>query len=254
MIIAISNHKGGVGKTTTTLNLGAALAAETGKKVLLVDLDPQANLSQSLGIIEPKESIYEALTGRGANGLRGVGKGLDVIPARLDLAGAEVELSGEPGRELILRDHLTQYTGAKGYAYILIDTPPSLGLLTLNALACADAVLIPVKAEYLPLQGLSNLQRIIQKVSARINPNIKAEAIVITSYDARKALHKTIAEKIAASFDVMRSRIRENIALAEAPIQGQTIFDYRSKSAGAEDYAALAAELAEKWKPSNKVK
>lgn len=248
MILSISNHKGGVGKTTTALNLGAALTRQSGKKVLLVDLDPQANLSQSLGILEPPASIYEGLTGKGEYGITEVRPGLHLIPSRLDLSGAEVELAGEPGREFLLREILKPLE-KKGFAYIIIDTPPSLGLLTINALAASDRVLIPVKAEFLPLQGLNKLLEIIDKVKARINKSLDLGGILITSYDARKALHKNIAEKVADNYPhVFQTKIRENVSLAEAPISGSTIFDYREKSAGAEDYAALAGEIANKWK------
>jgi chromosome partitioning protein len=250
MIISISNHKGGVGKTTTAMNLGAALRLQSGKRVLLVDLDPQANLSQSLKVKEPKASIYEGLTGKGDYGMTEVAPGLFLIPSRLDLSGAELELSGEPGREFILKEILEPLNekGSNGFSYIIIDTPPSLGLLTLNALAASDKVIIPVKAEYLPLQGLSNLESIITRVNSRINNKLRVGGILITSYDGRKALHKSIAEKISENFPVMfETKIRENIALAEAPISGSTIFEYREKSAGAEDYSKLAAEIIKKW-------
>lgn len=242
-IIAISNHKGGVGKTTSTINLGAGLN-KLGKKVLLIDLDPQANLSQSLGIIEPERTIYGAL--RGLHGLEPISilPGLDVVPSTLDLSGAEIELSGEAGREYILKELLEPLR--KKYSYILIDSPPSLGLLTINAFTASDQVFIPLQAQYLALQGLAKLVEVIDKIKRRLNPGLRIGGVFITQYDSRKVLNRDVVEAIKGHFpkELFSTVIRDNVALAEAPAQGLDIFRYNSKSNGAEDYLSLAKEIA----------
>jgi len=241
-IIAISNHKGGVGKTTSTINLGAGLNS-LGKKVLLIDLDPQANLSQSLGITSPERTIYGAL--RGLHGIEPISilPGLDVVPSTLDLSGAEIELSGEPGREYILKELLEPLR--KSYSYILIDSPPSLGLLTINAFTASDSVLIPLQAQYLALQGLTKLLEVIEKIKKRLNPALKIGGVFITQYDSRKVLNRDVVEAIRIHYqkELFTTYIRDNIALAEAPSQGLDIFRYSPKSKGAEDYLALSQEI-----------
>lgn len=250
-IIAVSNHKGGVGKTTSTINLGAALA-QLGHKVLLLDLDPQANLSQSLGLEGKEPNTYQLLKGEGRPLPINVAERLDVMPSSLDLSGAEVELAGEAGREYILREALEAIKFR--YDFILIDCPPSLGLLTLNALTVADEVLIPIQPHYLAAQGLAKLVEVVDKVSKRLNKRLKVGSLLITLYDGRKVLNRDVLEALEARFpkELLRTRIRENIALAEAPTQGEDIFRYAPKSNGAEDYLAAGRELLEKMGKQDK--
>ena len=240
--IAISNHKGGVGKTTTAINLGAGLH-KLGKKVLLVDLDPQANLTQSLAIAEPIQTIYGALKGSYPLPELEILPGLNLVPSTLDLSGAEIELSSEAGREYLLAEILEPIRG--DYDYILIDSPPSLGLLTINAFTSAGSVLIPLQAQYLALQGLSKLLEVVEKIKRRLNKALEISGVVVTQYDSRKVLNRNIAETIEAHFksQVFKTKIRDNVALAEAPTQGLDIFRYSPKSYGAEDYLALAEEI-----------
>ncbi|AIL13729.1 chromosome partitioning protein ParA (plasmid) [Candidatus Paracaedimonas acanthamoebae] len=241
-IFAISNHKGGVGKTTSTVNLGAALALK-GKKTLLVDLDPQANLTQSLGIKNIEISIYENLTGGKAAVPIEVKKNMYIIPSSLDLSAAEIEMSAEPGREYILKDVLSQLK--QKYDYILIDCPPSLGLLTINALTAADSVLIPLQAEYLPLRGLAKLTDVIGKIKSRLNPTLDIGCVFLTQYDPRKVLNRDIAENVKEFFGekLLNTKISSNIALAEAPSVGKDIFLYNKSCKGALDYNDLCDEL-----------
>ncbi len=240
--ISISNHKGGVGKTTSAINIGAGLN-KLGKKILLVDLDPQANLSQSLGLIDPERNIYGAIRGEYKAEPITVIKGLDVIPSTLDLSGAEIELSGEAGREYILRELLEPLRAS--YDYILIDSPPSLGLLTINAFTASDLVFIPLQAQYLALQGLTKLVEVIEKIRKRLNKELRIGGVFITQYDSRKVLNRDVVNTIQAHFkdQVFKTKIRDNIALAEAPTQGLDIFRYQAKSYGAEDYLSLCKEI-----------
>lgn len=241
-IISISNHKGGVGKTTSTINIGAGLSLLK-KKVLLIDLDPQANLSHSLGIIEPEYNIYGAIKGEYKLQPIEILKGLDVIASTLDLSGAEIEISGEAGREYILKELIDPLRGS--YDYILIDTPPSLGLLTVNSFTASDEVFIPLQAQYLALQGLSKLIEIVDKITKRLNKDLVIGGVIITQYDNRKILNKDVATTIEAHFKdkVFKTKIRDNVALAEAPAQGLDIFRYQAKSKGAEDYLNLSKEI-----------
>jgi len=246
-VIAISNHKGGVGKTTSAVNIGAALN-RLGKKVLLIDLDPQANLSQSLGLTEQEPNIYGALRGLYPLQPVEVRAGLELIPSNLDLAGAEVELSSEPGRDHILRELLEPLRS--GYDYIIIDSPPSLGLLTLNALTASEKVLIPIESEFLAIQGLAKLMDIIKKIQGRLNKYLVVGGIIITKYDSRIVLNRNVVQTLEAHFggQVFTTKIRRNISLAEAPTQGKDIFTYNSKSSGAEDYLALSQEILDRDK------
>ena len=241
-VISISNHKGGVGKTTSAINIGAGLN-RLGKKILLIDLDPQANLSQSLGLIDQERNIYGALRGEYKLQPIEILKGLEVIPSTLDLSGAEVEMSGEAGREYILRELLEPIRGL--YDYIIIDSPPSLGLLTINALTASDFILIPLQAQYLALQGLTKIIEVIEKIQRRLNKGLKVGGVFITQYDNRKVLNRDIVATIEAHFkgDLFKTKIRDNIALAEAPAQGLDIFRYNSKCYGAEDYLSLSKEI-----------
>lgn len=247
MVIAVSNHKGGVGKTTSTLNLGAALQ-RMGKKVLLIDLDPQANLTQSLGLTEHSPTVYEALRGESPLKPIEVLPGLDVVTSTLDLSGAEVELSSEPGREYILKELLEPIRSR--YSYVLIDSPPSLGLLTINAFTAAEEVYIPLQAHYLALQGMSKLQEIVERVGKRLNKGLRIGGVFVTQYDQRKVLNRNVAEAIREHFPtvVFRTAIRDNVALAEAPTQALDVFRYAPRSTGAEDYQALAKEIIKRTK------
>lgn len=246
-VISISNHKGGVGKTTSAINIGAGLN-KLGKKILLIDLDPQANLSQSLGFINQERNIYGAIRGESSLDPMEVIEGLDIIPSTLDLSGAEIELSGEAGREYILKELIEPLRGS--YDYIFIDTPPSLGLLTINSFTASDEVFIPLQAQFLALQGLTKLMEIIEKIKARLNKGLKVGGVLITQYDSRKILNRDVVATIQAHFKeaVFKTVIRDNVALAEAPTQGADIFRYSPKSYGAEDYLSLCKEILKRHK------
>lgn len=246
-VISLSNHKGGVGKTTSTINIGAGFS-KLGKRVLLIDLDPQANLSQSLGITSPELTIYGALRGEYKIQPIEIASGIDVVASTLDLSGAEVEMSGEAGREYILRELIEPLRGA--YDYILIDSPPSLGLLTINALTASDEIFIPLQAQYLALQGLAKLLEVIDKIKRRLNKELRLGGVFITQYDKRKVLNRDVVATIEAHFpeELFKTRVRDNIALAEAPAQGVDIFSYQPKSYGAEDYLNLCKEIIKKHK------
>lgn len=241
-VISISNHKGGVGKTTSAINIGAGLN-KLGKSVLLIDLDPQANLSQSLGIVEPEFTIYGSLRGKHELRPLQIAKGFEVIPSTLDLSGAEIEMSGEAGREYILKELIEPLRG--GYDYIIIDSPPSLGLLTINSFTASDSILIPLQAQYLALQGLTKLIEVVEKIKKRLNKDLTIGGVFITQYDQRKVLNRDVAKAIGEHFKdkVFKTKVRDNIALAEAPAEGVDIFRYSPKSYGAEDYLKLAKEL-----------
>ncbi|MEZ4988159.1 MAG: ParA family protein [Saprospiraceae bacterium] len=244
-IISLLNHKGGVGKTTSTINIGAALV-ELGKKVLLIDLDPQANLTLSLGIARQPVTIYEAL--RGESDLVPVEykAGMDVVISTLDLSGAEMELINEAGREYLLRELFEPHR--ENYDFILIDCPPSLGLLTLNALTTSDFVIIPLQTEFLAMQGLAKIKQVIQKVRLRLNKDLEIGGVIPTMYDARKVLNRDVVDTIKKYFGplVFNTYIRDNVSLAEAPAQRKDIFEYSRNSAGAEDYLSLAKEILER--------
>ena len=224
-VISISNHKGGVGKTTSVVNIGAGLN-KLGKKILLIDLDPQANLTQSLGLIDQERNIYGALRGEYKLQPIEILKGLDVIPSTLDLSGAEVEMSGEAGREYILRELIEPIRAS--YDYILIDSPPSLGLLTINSFTASDEVFIPLQAQYLALQGLTKLMEVIGKIQKRLNKDLQIGGVFITQFDKRKILNRDVVEAISSHFQnkVFDTKIRDNVALAEAPSSKQDIFKY----------------------------
>jgi len=241
-VISLLNHKGGVGKTTSAINIGAALV-ELNKRVLLIDLDPQANLTLSLGIPRQKISIYEAMTGQGDLEPVEVKRHMDVVTSTLDLSGAEMELVNEAGREYILMELIEPIS--HDYDYVIIDCPPSLGLLTLNALTCTDQVLIPLQTEFLAMQGLAKLKQVIDKVRFRLNKKLTIGGVIPTMYDARKVLNRDVVETIKKYFGdkVFNTMIRDNVALAEAPARQQDIFDYAKGSNGAKDYLHLAMEI-----------
>ncbi len=245
IIISLLNHKGGVGKTTSAINIGAGLV-ELGKRVLLVDLDPQANLTLSLGIPRQPSSIYEAIRGESDLVPFQVKEGLDVITSTLDLSGAEMELINEAGREFILQELFDPVL--EDYDYIIIDCPPSLGLLTLNALTCSRTVIIPLQTEFLALQGLAKIKQVIDKVRFRLNKKLDIGGVIATMYDSRKVLNRDVVETIKKYFGekVFKTYIRDNVALAEAPAQRKDIFAYSPKSNGAEDYLSLSREILER--------
>ncbi|MCH2218394.1 MAG: AAA family ATPase [Flavobacteriales bacterium] len=246
-VLCLSNHKGGVGKTCSTCNIGAGLSRE-GYRVLLIDLDPQANLSLSLGLTDVEKSIYPVLLGNCSieEAIYNITENLDIIPANLDLAGAEIELSSEAGREVILKECINKID--TDYDFIIIDCAPSLGLLTTNALTASDKVYIPLQAQYLSLQGVSKLTSIIEKIQRRLNNKLEIGGIFITQYDARKVLNRDIADNIEKYFanQVLTTKIRDNITLAEAPGKGQDIFRYNPKCYGAQDYMSLCNEIISK--------
>ncbi|MFK7949132.1 MAG: ParA family protein [Saprospiraceae bacterium] len=244
-VISLLNHKGGVGKTTSTISIGAGLA-KLGKRVLLLDLDPQANLTLSLGIPRQKITIYEALRGEGELAPYNVKENLDVIPSTLDLSGAEMELINEAGREFILRELFEPLQ--MEYDYILIDCPPSLGLLTLNALTSSNHVIIPLQTEFLALQGLTKIKQVVDKVRFRLNKKLSIIGVIATMYDKRKVLNRDVVDTIRKYFGdrVFDTMIRDNVSLAEAPAARQDIFEYNSRSNGAKDYLALSKEIIER--------
>ena len=246
-IVALSNHKGGVGKTTSTVNIGAGLN-RLGYKVLLIDLDPQCNLSQSLGQEDSGENIYTALSGKSKLSPITVLPGLDIVTSTLDLSGAEIELTGQPGREYILKELLDPIR--KKYDYILIDCPPSLGLLTINSLTASDIVLIPLQAQYLALQGLTKLKEVVDQIRKRLNKKLKVGGVFITQYDSRKILNRDVVDAIKKHFkeEVFKTKIRDAVAIAEAPTEGVDIFRYSPKSNGAEDYLELSEEIVKRFK------
>ncbi len=241
--IALINQKGGVGKTTSTINLGAGLSM-LGKSVLLVDLDPQAHLTYGLGIQahELDYTVYEVLRGEVTAAEAVVQRdGLEVLPSSLSLSAAEVELSGMAGREFLLKEALA---GLPPHDFVLLDCPPSLGLLTLNALTAAQEVFIPLQTEFLALQGMSKLIDTVNVVKKRLNPNLAISGIIGTQFDARKNLNREVVDKIREYFadKLFETLIHDNVALAEAPSFGQTIFEYRPDCRGAHDYLALSQE------------
>jgi chromosome partitioning protein len=262
--IAILNQKGGVGKTTTAVNLSAALAA-AGQRVCLIDLDPQAHASLHLGVTpgDSERSVYDVLTGDAAlaEARRQVSENLWVIGSHIDLAAAEVELVGVVGREVVLRDKLledAQSPDAPPFDFLLIDCPPSLGILTLNALAAVDEVFLPLQPHFLALHGLSKLLQTIELVSKRLNDRLRLTGIVFCLYESGTRLAAEVGHDVEEFFKGQRktggpwsearmfcTRIRRNIRLAEAPSFGQSIFQYAADSHGAEDYRQLAEEVLE---------
>lgn len=245
VIISLLNHKGGVGKTTSAINIGAGMV-ECNRKCLLIDLDPQANLSLSLGAPRLPKTIYEAMKGESELSPYTIKPGLDVVISTLDLSGAEMELINEAGREFILRELFEPIRDK--YDYIIIDCPPSLGLLTLNALTCSDYVYIPLQTQFLALQGLAKIKQVISKVKLRLNPKLTIGGVIATMYDSRKVLNREVVETMKKHFkdSVFKTMIRDNVALAEAPAKRKDIFAYNKSSIGAKDYLSLCQEILER--------
>jgi len=246
-VVAVANQKGGVGKTTTTVNLGACLA-EMGKRVLLMDLDPQGHVSSGLGVEKStiNSCIYDVVINNVP--LRDIiiptaFKNLWLAPSTIDLAGAELELVPAISRETRLREALAGYRGQ--YDFLFIDCPPSLGLLTVNALTAADTLLVPIQCEYYALEGLSQLMNTIHLVRTHLNPDLQLEGVLLTMYDSRTNLSSQVEDEVKKYFrdKVYRTIIPRNVRLSEAPSHGLPIISYDPKSKGAEVYSELAKEV-----------
>ncbi len=246
-IVAVANQKGGVGKTTTGINLAASLAADAQRAVMLVDIDPQANATVGSGVDKEsiKKSIYDLLL-QNAEIVEvqiSSAAGYDLIPATGDLAGAQVELVNEIGRELRLRMALEQVRD--DYDYILIDCPPALNILTINALVAADTVIIPMQCEYFALEGLTALVNTIRKIRQMLNPRLRIEGLLRTMFDGRNTLANEVSEQLQQHFGdkVYRTIIPRNVRLAEAPSYGKPVLYYDKSSKGAQAYLELAGEI-----------
>ena len=251
-IICIANQKGGVGKSTTAINLSACLA-EKGKKVLTIDLDAQANTTSGLGVDKNSldNSLYELMLGENTWDevlIKKVMDHLDLIPSSVNISGLEIELLDFENKEYVLRDVLKEHT--EKYNYVILDCPPSLSILTINALCAADSVIVPIQCEYYALEGLSQLTYTINLVSERLNEKLQIEGIVFTMFDVRNRLSQQVVQNVKDNLDqpIFKTIIPRNVRLAEAPSYGMPIITYDSKSAGAVSYRKLAKELIRRTK------
>ena len=245
-IISLLNHKGGTGKTTCSTNIGAELARR-GYKTLLIDFDPQANLSQGLGIFDPKETVYTSLSGEKPLPIIHLSS-FDLVPSSLDLAALETEISSKMAREFVLKNALEPIKA--NYDYILIDCPPSLGIMTINCLIASDSVIVPLEAEFFAFKGIDTIINVIGKVNQSFSKTINIAGVILNEYNPRKKLTQSIEAELRTHLNdtLLDAKLRTNIALSESQINGQHIFDYAVESNAARDFENIVTELINKKK------